>query len=299
MNPMKVVGVVAAGVAVAALIGGGVWWWRQHKDKPMREPKMGPTPGKPPRMPSEDEDDPDEDAVSTLEDEDDRLGHTRPRGHFLNPDDLDPDFLAILDEKFPDGWPATDEVIDKLVQDDVVVVAVQSETTGNYSSTTRELISAKVLSVENTVVRARILGEVRHAEHHGAHAGHGFRPGDLIEVPRSKILVAARDAGPKRSGYGSLGKAAETLKPSDVTDQVYSVNPGTPYDLEIPYRTKELEWHVDRDMVTVVHVGEKGPLEQILFAEDSMRGYVTVRALDRDPKLGVVFMARWEFDLDA
>ena len=35
------------------------------------------------------------------------------------------------------------------------------------------------------------------------------------------------------------------------------------------------------------------------FSEDSMRGKVSVRALDQDPELGTVFVARWDFELDA
>ena len=76
------------------------------------------------------------------------------------------------------------------------------------------------------------------------------------------------------------------------------MRPGTPYDLLLPYRTAELEWSVDQELVKLIHVGEKGLLEQIMFSEDSMRGAVTVRALDRDPELGLVFIARWEFRLD-
>ena len=47
------------------------------------------------------------------------------------------------------------------------------------------------------------------------------------------------------------------------------------------------------------HIGEDGMLEQIVFTEDSLRGEVSVRALDEDPEHGVVFVARWDFALDA
>jgi hypothetical protein len=63
----------------------------------------------------------------------------------------------------------------------------------------------------------------------------------------------------------------------------------------LPYRTDELEWHVDRDMVTMIRLGTNGLIEQIMFSEDSMRGPVTVRVQDRDPKEGLVHVARWDF----
>jgi len=181
----------------------------------------------------------------------------------------------------------------------VIVFAVESEPTGNYTNTRQELINAKVLSVEKTVVRGRVVGPVAHAEHHGSHAGHGFRVGDLVEVPRSRVLVAARPTDPKTTGYGSQGKPATSFKPSDVTKQTYKIKPGTPYDLILPYRTAELAWFVDEKLVKMVHVGEKANFEQIMFTEDSLRGNVTVRLVDEDPKEGTVFVGRWDFVLDA
>ena len=175
----------------------------------------------------------------------------------------------------------------------------ESEEAGPYDQTRQEIINAKVLSVEKSVVRARIIAPVAYAEHHGSHAGHGYRVGDLVEVPRDKVLVAARPTDPKKTGYGSEGKPANTFKPSNVTKQTYRVRPGTPYDLSVPYRTPELQWHIDREMVKMVHVGSKGSLEQILFSEDSLRGNVSVRAIDHDPKEGPVFVARWDFSIDA
>ncbi|KIG16753.1 hypothetical protein DB30_04097 [Enhygromyxa salina] len=182
----------------------------------------------------------------------------------------------MLNEQFPDSWPPDDAVVDAITQEDQIVVAVESEPVANYTETRQELISAKVLSVEKTVVRARILAPVVFSEHHGAHAGHGFRVGDLIEVPRSKVLLAARSVEPKREGYGSEGKPEQTFEPSNLTK----------------------EWYVDREMVRMIKIGDSGLLEQIMFSEDSMRGVVTVRALDNDPKLGNVFVGRWEFSID-
>ncbi|HLT41031.1 MAG TPA: hypothetical protein VK034_32360 [Enhygromyxa sp.] len=120
-----------------------------------------------------------------------------------------------------------------------------------------------------------------------------------MEVPRAKILVAARPTDPKTTGYNSQGKPAASFKPSDTTRRTYKVKPGTPYDLILPYRTTELAWHVDDKLVKMVHVGQKANFEQIMFTEDSLRGDVTVRALDEDPEVGTVFVARWDFVLDA
>ncbi|HLT36925.1 MAG TPA: hypothetical protein VK034_11590 [Enhygromyxa sp.] len=287
MNTMKVIGLVTGGVVLAALIGGGIYWWRRRKQKTdglapnipdaRPAPTPGPTPSGPPRPASE----------------------TAPRGHYTGRDHLDPDLRAALDELFPSTWPPDDATIDALETDDVVVFAVESEPTGNYTNTRQELINAKVLSVEKTVVRGRVVGPVAHAEHHGSHAGHGFRVGDLVEVPRSKILVAARPTDPKPIGYGSHGKPAAVFKPSDVTKKTYKVKPGTPYDLVLPYRTPELAWYVDEKLVKVIHLGEKANYEQIMFSEDSLRGDVSVRALDEDPQEGTIFIARWDFVLDA
>ena len=285
MNMIKVVGFVAGGMTLAALIGGGVIWWRRRKQK-----SEGDTPESPKRKrawsrPGE------ADEEADAED-------TRPRGHFEGTADLDPELAKVLDEEFPAGWPPDDKTIDALEQDDIIVFAVESEETGNYDRTRQELINAKVLSVEKTVVRGRILAPVEHAEHHGAHAGHGFRVGDLVEVPRSKILVAARRTDPKKTGYNSEGKAQQIFKSSDLTKERYRVRPATPYDLILPYRTAELQWHVDHEMVKMVHVGQKGRIEQIMFAEDTMRGKVSVRAIDHDPEVGAVFVARWDFAID-
>lgn len=53
-------------------------------------------------------------------------------------------------------------------------------------------------------------------------------PGDLealdpisgaLDVPRSKVLVAARRTDTDKTGYGSQGDPVATLKPSDTTKQ--------------------------------------------------------------------------------
>ena len=280
MNPLKVVALLAGGMCIAGAIGGSVLWYRNRKRR--HEAK---TPERvSPRPDADDEAEPVD---------------TRARGHIEDLDGLEDDVRQELDELFPEGWPPDEATIENLEKDDVIVFAVQSDPVGPYTNTREELLNAKVLSVETNVVRGRVLGPVAHAEHHGSHAGHGFRVGDLVEVPRSKILVAARPTEAKGTGYGSEGKPANTFKPSNVTDTVYKVRPGTPYDLAVPYRTDELQWHIDRGMVKMVHVGNKGSLEQILFAEDSMRGPVSVRALDHDPREGIVFVARWDFELVA
>jgi hypothetical protein len=287
MSPMKIIGFVAGGACLAALVGGGIYWWRRRKqqasgDRPQAPKRTRPGPD-----------------FGDLSDESDEPTDTRPRGHLIGKAELHPELREALDEEFADGWPPDDATIDSLEPDDVVVFAVESEPVGNYTETREELVNAKVLSVEETVVRGRVVAPVAHAEHHGSHAGHGFRVGDLVEVPRAQVLVAARPTGPVKEGYNSQGRAARTLEPSDLTGETYRVRPGTPYDLVLPYRTDELKWHFDRDMVKMVHIGHKGSLEQVMFTEDSMRGKVTVRALDRDPKEGLVFVARWQFVIDA
>lgn len=281
MNMLKVIGFVA-GLGVVALVGGGAWWlYRQKKQRAEGSDTPTPVPSKPPRSTPES---PERD--------------TKARGDFMGPDDIPAVLREALDTEFADSWPPDDEVIDNLTTEDIIVFAVESEPVGNYTETRQELLSGKVLSVEKTVVRARVQGPVAYAEHHGSHAGHGFRMGDLVEVPRSKILVAARSKIPQsETGYNSKGRPALTLKPSNVTKQTYKVRPGTPYDLVLPYRTPELEWSVKRELVKMVKIGDKGNLEQVFFTEDSMRGPVSVYVLDNDPKEGNVFVARWDFQI--
>lgn len=285
---MSVIGYIAGGLVLATMVGGGLYagfkWWRSRKAKTdglapniPDKPRPGPTPSGPPRP----------------------AANTDPRGHYSAIDRLDPELRAELDERFPSAWPPDDATINSLELDDVIVFAVESETTGSYTSTRQELISAKVLVVEPETVRARIVGPVAHAEHHGSHAGHGFRVGDQVDVPRAKVLVAARPTDPKGTGYDSQGDAAASFKPSDTTKQTYKVKPGTPYDLILPYRTPELAWSVDQKLVKMVHIGEKANFEQVMFTEDSLRGPFSVRLLDNDPEVGNVFVGRWDFVLDA
>jgi hypothetical protein len=280
MNVMKVFGFVVGGLVTAGLIGGGIYFWRRRKQK---------TDGLAPNIPDEPKPRP---APTPSE--------TAPRGHYGSIDHLEPELRDALNALFPDAWPPDGGTIDTLKpNEDVIVFAVESEPVGNYTETRQELINANVLSVEKTTVRARIVGPVAHAEHHGSHAGHGFRVGDQVDVPRPKILVAARRTDPIKKGYGSHGDPAASFKPTEVTKQTYKVKPGTPYDLILPYRTPELAWYVDEKLVNVIHLGEKANFEQIMFSEDSLRGDVSVRALDEDPEVGTVFIARWDFVLDA
>ena len=288
MSTLKVAGLVAAGAGLAALIGGGAWWWLRKREQGGQRPQRV-TPSRPPRAPE----------VPSEPDPTPAPGNTKPRGHVVTRSDLNPELATELNKLFDAGWPPDEQTIDNLEPDDVVVFAAESEETGNYTETQQELISAKVLSVETTVVRARILGPIAHAEHHGSHAGHGFRVGDLVEVQRAKILVAARRTDTDKTGFDSQGEAAATFRPSNETKEVYKVRPATPYNLDLPYRTKELAWFVDRKLVKLEHIGEHGLTEQISFSEDSLRGEVSVRALDEDPEVGSVFVARWDFALDA
>jgi hypothetical protein len=265
------------------MVGAGIYAWKRRREKKTTDGLAPNIPDKPTPSPSGPP----------------WPGDTAPRGHYTGIDHLDPALREVLEELFPNAWPANKEAIDSLQKDDVVVFAVESEPTGNYTSTRQEVLNAKVLTVEKTAVRGRVVGPVAHAEHHGSHAGHGFRVGDQVDVPREKILVAARPTDPKGTGYDSQGDAAASFKPSDVTKQTYKVKPGTPYDLVLPYRTPELAWYVDEKLVNMVHVGQKANFEQIMFTESSLRGDFTVRALDEDPEVGTVFVARWDFVLEA
>ena len=284
MSIIKVLGLVGLGAALVAFIGGGAYVIHRRRKKKKQQAEgdtpQRVTPSKPPRA---------DDEPSELD--------LRARGMFLTNPDLPEALHREIVEQFADAWPPDDETIDKMTTEDVIVVAVESEPVGPFTEVRHELITAKVRSVEQTVVRARVVGPVAYAEHMGSHAGHGVRVGDLIEVPRSKVLVAARSTAPKREGYNSEGEPAGVYDPSNNTKQTYKVRPGTPYDLALPYRTDELEWVVDRELVKMTRIGSKGNYEQIMFSEDSMRGPVTVRALDVDPKEGRVFVARWEFQL--
>ena len=284
MTTMRTVGVVALGMTISALIGGGIYYLYRRRQNQRNSDII---PSKPPR-------DVEPDPEPTVGEHADR----RARGGLAAKDEL-PDVLeSALRKRFGDTWPPGDDTIDKLTTEDVVIVAAKSEPVPGYELSRTELIAAKVRSVEQTHVRARVVGPVEYAEHLGAHAGHGFRVGDLIEVPRPKVLVAARSSEPKREGFNSEGEAAGVFEPSNVTKQTYTIRPGTPYDLVLPYRSPDLEWSVDRDKAKLKWLGSKGNYQQIMFTEDSMRGPVTVRVHDRDPKTGLIFVAHWEFHLN-
>ena len=287
MSGWKTVGLVVAGMAIAAGLGGGGYllyrrYQRKKKGDGELEDDEQPqrvTPSRPPRG-SEEVD-------------------QRARGGYMNPKGIPDALREVLDQKFPNRWPPDQAVVDQLTTEDQIVFGVESEPVPAYEEVRQEVIAAKVLSVEKTVVRARILPPVAYAEHNGNHAGHGFRVGDRVEVPRSMILVAARPSGPrKKTGYNSRGPAENTFKSSHITKDEYKIRPATPYDLILPYRTDNLEWHIDQKHVKVVPIGHKGLYQQVMLTEDSMRGPVTLRLLNRDPKEGLVFVARWEFHLE-
>ena len=275
----KVIGWIAAGVGLAAAVGGLIWYLKKRQAKGNKV-SPGPVPSGPPRTtPATDE--------PRHPTSFDYLGRDAKR--------FDPELIQALDEAYESGWPPDEESLDQLETDDVIVFAVESKPVGPYENKVQELISAQVLSVEKTVIRARVTGQVQHSEHFGTTAGHGLRVGTAVDVPRTSVVVGGRRE--KAQGYGSRGKAAATFKPSSDTKQTYSIKPGTPYDLRLPYRTPDLVWHVDNAKVKLVHVGEDGLLHQIMFAEDSLRGPVAVRVLDNDPELGNVLVGRWDFKL--
>ena len=279
MPPWTMIGIAALGVSVlAAAIGGAIWWWRKRQDANKITDTITPA----------------------------RAQSTRaqnPSHQFVGTTELDPELKEMLKTIFSNAWPPDAETIDSLTQEDMIVFAVEGQPTGNYTETRQELINAQVLSVETTIVRARVKGPVMYAAHFGSHPGHGLDVGESVEVPRSKVLVAARQKqeGPKPTGYDSEGKAVEQFKPTTLTSKVYPVKPGTPYDLILPYRTSTLIWEVQakNNLVKMVHIGEKAALEQIKFLEASLRGPFTVVVLNDDPKQGHVFVGRWDFDLQA
>lgn len=293
MGPWAIAGLTVLGLgAVAAAIGGFVWWFRKRKaeqDEQQLKPERAPTikPSGEPR--------PSPDATPRP---------SGPRHEFVGKADLEPELAEELAGMFGNGWPPDDATIENLEQDDVIVFAVEGVPTGNFTQPRQELLSATVLSVEETFVRGRVKGPVQYAAHFGSHPGHGLEVGESVEVPRSKILVAARpkpDANDKPTGYDSQGKAAAQLKPTSLTNKVQAVKPGTPYDLVVPYRTDRLVWQVKSkdDLVTMIKIGEKGLLEQVKFAEASLRGPFSIVLLTDDPKEGIVFVARWDLDLQA
>lgn len=282
---------IIAGVGLAAAaVGGMAWYWKRRKGA-----KDGPSPSKPPRDGiNDDSDQPDR----KPSDPDDRGRAKAPDFSYVEYDNLDPELAAEINAivQEDNGWPPTQETIDTLETGDVIVYAVESKATGNFTETVQELISAQVLSVESTIVRGRVIGEMKHPAHFATTAGHGVEVGMAVDVPRKHILMAAKYK--PKEGYDGHGRAAATFKSSHETKKVYKVRPGVPYDLILPYRTDELEWHVDPKSTKLIKVGEKGLYEQIMFPEDALRGDVTVRVLDNDPEHGYVMVARYDFDLD-
>lgn len=281
MNPWKVIGWIGA-VAVTGV--GGYFAWRFVKRR--REAKKNGD--RPSRAPSGDDETPPE-SDGTSDDVDWTARH-----RLLGAEDVrGTDLGAELDAAFPNGWPATDAAIEQLRNDDIIMYAVESEPVGDLTSTRREIVNARVLSVEKDVVRARVYGRIKHAEHFGTFSGHGVRVGDSVEVPHANILVAAR-YDQKPQGYGSLGPAAATFKL--LNKGPHTVKPGVPYDLMLPYRTEDLHWYVtpstNRDFI---RIGSKGALEQVMFGESTLRGDVKVTVVDRDQKAGEVYVAHWNF----
>ncbi len=57
-----------------------------------------------------------------------------PRGHLLDLETLEPELREQLDGRFPDAWPPDDATSDALTEEDVIVFAIESETTGNYAT---------------------------------------------------------------------------------------------------------------------------------------------------------------------
>ncbi|EDM77806.1 hypothetical protein PPSIR1_38529 [Plesiocystis pacifica SIR-1] len=285
MTAMKTMGIVAATLAASALIGGGAYWLYRRWGEKKQETEVDPE-----ELPNDHDDDGVTEPVTPDE--------VRPRGGFMDRNTLPDDVKQKFIDAFGGYAPPKDEILDNLTQEDVILFGVKSEPVPGYPSVREEILTAKVRTVEDTVIRARISEPALYSAHLGAHAGHGFRFGEMVEVPRGVIILAAR---PKPNGienYGKYGRPAATLKPSHSTKKTYDVYPGTPYDLVMPYITDDIEFHVDREMVRFELVGSKGLHQQIVFSEGSMRGDVTLRALDRDPKTGLVFVARWDLFID-
>ncbi|NVB37231.1 hypothetical protein G6O69_36890 [Pseudenhygromyxa sp. WMMC2535] len=270
---------LAGGVGLAAVIGGLVWAYKRRQNGQASSNEDGDSPdivpSAPPRTPG---------------------GAKQTLGYeFLGDEALNKEESETLDEILGDGWPPSEETLDQLETGDVIVFGVESRPVGAYKAA-RELISASVIVVEKTLIRARVTGEIRYAEHFGTNAGHGLRAGMAVDVPRSVVLGAGRPQ--PAEGYGSKGDPVDTFKASTETGKTYKIHPSTPYDFQLPYRTKELEWYVDPQLATMKHIGEDGLLEQVMFTEGSMRGDVTVRAIDNDPMHGKVLVGRWDFVLD-
>jgi hypothetical protein len=284
MNMLKWIGWVAmGGLVLAGSIGGALWW--QHRQRQNATPS--PTPSNPPRKTE-----PGESEAAA-----DRQPKNQAQHHTLRRDELSPELVADFDALFKDGWPPTQEVIDKLQPGEVIAFVAESEPTEDFDLPQREIITASVLSVGKTEVRARVIAPIAHADHHGNSAGHGLYVGALVEVPRSHIMVAARRAPdpdlPVR-GYGSQGDPARVFAPSN-GKTVYKVHPSTVYDLNLPYRTEDLSWIPSRENVKYFPIGDDGLRHQIMFTEASVRGEYSITVLDDDEREGNVFVGRWDF----
>ena len=274
MSAWKIIGIVGAGLVVAV---GGFLAWRYFRRQPER--------GRPERVPSREDVAPEP------------APDLNPRHRVLGRDELAADMVAEIDSRFPNGWPPDDATFDRLEPDHLILFAVESEQVGNFDQRRREILVARVLEVGSSAVRARVIDPVEFAEHHGSHAGHGVRVGMLVEIPREQVLVAAELSEAPRNGYGSRGKPAATLTPTNRTPTVHRVKPGTPYDLVLPYRTPDLHWS-GGEGAEVVHIGARGPLEQVMFGESTIRGRYTLTVLDHDEQADKVFVASWSFEVD-
>ncbi len=86
---------------------------------------------------------------------------------------------------------------------------------------------------------------------------------EIVADLRLCRYVARPPLSQERVGRAPDGGLVVRLKPSNHPKQTYKVRPATPYDLILPYRTRKLAWYIDREFVTLTHVGDKGLLEQV------------------------------------
>ncbi|MFV8750362.1 hypothetical protein ACNOYE_07410 [Nannocystaceae bacterium ST9] len=304
MNVLKIVGLFALGTLV---IGGGiagVLWWQARNGK-----LPTPTPSNPPRKPDADPCEgsglradgsgqctPPAPAPAPNPNPNPNEAHCRT----LRRDELAANLVADIEASFGEGWPPTAEQIDKLETGDVIVFGVESEPTQDFDLSQQELVSATVLSVGKSAVRARVIGPIEHAEHHGNSAGHGLYVGSQVDVPRSHVLLAGKrnvDPTLPKSGYGSRGRAARVFKSTYGSKTVHKVHPSTVYDLELPYQTPDLVWVPSRTDVHIQVIGDEGLRHQIQVREDSVRGPFTLTLLDDDEREGNIFVARWDMQI--
>ncbi|MCA9701691.1 MAG: hypothetical protein KC431_29490, partial [Myxococcales bacterium] len=119
----NVIGWVAAGLGLAAAVGGLIWYLKRRQaktDKPENRPS---TPSAPPRAPTTDE------------------PRHPPSFHFMGRDaaHLDPELVALLDEAYDSGWPPEEASLEQLETEDVIIFAVESEPVGPYERSVQEL----------------------------------------------------------------------------------------------------------------------------------------------------------------